>query len=127
MPSPHAGLIGGPDVDRATLESWMRQRKRFAGRGPDGPLDEPRPAAPRRITDKQIEQAVVTTPPNATHRSTRSLAQAAGLSQSAAVRTWHALALQPHRSETFKLSRDPLFVAKVGDIAGLYMAPPALL
>ncbi len=172
MPSTHVVLIGGSDVDRATLESWMRRRKtaqalamrarivlacaeagatnravaevlgvsrptvaiwrkRFAERGSDGLLDEPRPGAPRRITDEQVERAVVTTlesaPPNATHWSTRSLAQAVGLSQSAVVRIWHAFALQPHRSETFKLSRDPLFVDKVRDIVGLHMAPPPLL
>jgi len=112
-------------VSRQTVVTW---RKRFAKRGPDGLLDEPRPGAPRSITDEQVERAVVTTlegtPPNATHWSTRSLAQAVGLSQSAVVRIWHAFALQPHRSETFKLSRDPLFVDKVRDIVGLYMAPP---
>lgn len=98
-------------VSRPTVATW---RKRFAERGPDGLLDEPRPGAPRRISDEQIERAVVTTlestPANATHWSTRSLAQAVGLSQSGVVRIWHAFGLQPHRSETFKLSRDPLFV-----------------
>jgi transposase len=71
---------------------------------------------------------VVTTlegePPNATHWSTRALARAVGLSQSAVVRIWHAFALAPHRSETFKLSRDPLFIDKVRDIVGLYLNPP---
>ena len=103
-------------------------RRRFAERGPDGLLDEPRPGAPRSITDEQIERAVVTTlegePPNATHWSTRALARAVGLSQSAVVRIWHAFALAPHRSETFKLSRDPLFIDKVRDIVGLYLNPP---
>jgi transposase len=112
-------------VSRPTVATW---RKRFAERGPDGLLDEPRPGAPRRITDEQVERAVVTTlqstPSDATHWSTRSLAKAVGLSQSAVVRIWHAFALQPHRSETFKLSRDPLFVDKVRDIVGLYMNPP---
>jgi transposase len=112
-------------VSRPTVATW---RKRFARRGLDGLLDEPRPGAPRRITDEQVERAVITTlestPPNATHWSTRSLARAVGLSQSAVVRIWHAFALQPHRSETFKLSRDPLFVDKVRDIVGLYMNPP---
>ena len=69
-------------ISRPTVATW---RKRFAERGPDGLLDEPRPGAPRRITEAQIEQAVVTTfestPANATHWSTRSLAQAVGLSQ----------------------------------------------
>jgi transposase len=112
-------------VSRPTVAAW---RRRFAERGPDGLLDEPRPGRPRRITDEQVERAIVTTleaaPPNATHWSTRSLAKAVGLSQSAVVRIWHAFALQPHRCETFKLSRDPLFVDKVRDIVGLYMDPP---
>jgi transposase len=102
-------------VSRQTVATW---RRRFAER-PDGLLDEPRPGASRRITDAQIERAVVTTlestPANATHWSTRSLAQAVGLSQSAVVRIWHAFGLQPHRRETFKLSRDPPFVDKVRD------------
>ena len=112
-------------VNRQTVATW---RKRFAERGPDRLLDEPRPGAPRRITDEQVERAVVTTldatPANATHWSTRSLAEAVGLSQSAVVRIWRAFALQPHRTETSKPSRDPLFVDKVRDIVGLSMAPP---
>src|SRR4051812_22646837 len=112
-------------VSRPTVATW---RKRFAERGPDGLLDEPRPGAPCKITDEQVERAAVATleatPPNATHWSTRSLAAATGLSQSAVVRIWRAFALRPHRTETFKLSRDPLFVDKVRDIVGLYMAPP---
>ena len=112
-------------ASRLTVALW---RKRFAERGLDGLLDEPRPGAPRKITDEQIERAVVTTlegePPDATHWSTRSLAEVVGLSQSAVVRIWRAFALQPHRSETFKLSRDPLFIDKVRDIVGLYLNPP---
>jgi transposase len=112
-------------VSRPTVATW---RRRFAERGLDGLLDEPRSGRPRSITDEQVERAVVTTleaePGNATHWSTRSLAKTVGLSQSAVVRIWHAFALQPHRCETFKLSRDPLFVDKVRDIVGLYMAPP---
>ena len=112
-------------VSRLTVALW---RRRFVERGLDGLLDEPRPGAPRKISDAQIERAVVTTlegePPNATHWSTRSLAKAVGLSQSAVVRIWHAFALRPHRSETFKLSRDPLFIDKVRDIVGLYLNPP---
>jgi len=114
-----------PGVNRQTVAAW---RKRFAERGPDGLLDEPRPGTPRRITDEQVERAVVTTlestPPHATHWSTRSLAEAVELSQSAVVQIWRAFALQPHRTEAFKLSRDPLFVDKVRDIVGLYMALP---
>jgi transposase len=121
----NGGVAGALGVSRPTVATW---RRRFAARGPDGLLDEPRPGAPRRITDEQVERAVVTTleasPPNATHWSTRGLAAATGLSQTAVVRIWHAFALQPHRAETFKLSRDPLFVDKVRDIVGLYMNPP---
>ena len=121
----NGGVAQALGVSRPTVATW---RNRFAERGPDGLLDEPRPGAPRQITDAQIERAVVTTleatPPNATHWSSRGLAAATGLSQTAVVRIWRAFALQPHRAETFKLSRDPLFVDKVRDIVGLYMSPP---
>lgn len=94
----------------------------------DGLLDEPRPGAPRSITDAQVEQVVTLTlervPRDATHWSTRSMAKICGMSQSAISRIWRAFALQPHRTETFKLSRDPLFIDKVRDIVGLYMNPP---
>jgi transposase len=113
-------------VSRPTVALW---RRRFAEHGPDGLLDAPRPGAPRKITDAQVEQAVTTTleatPTDATHWSTRALAKAVGLSQSAVVRIWHAFGLQPHRWETFKLSQDPLFVDKMRDIVGLYLNPPA--
>jgi transposase len=102
--------------------------RRFAERGADGLLDEPRPGAPRKITDGQVERALTTTleatPADATHWSTRSLARATGLSQTAVCRIWRAFGLKPHRVETFKLSRDPLFVEKVRDIVGLYLSPP---
>jgi len=112
-------------VSRPTVTTW---RQRFAKRRLDGLLDEPRPGAPHTITDADVERAITltleTTPSDATHWSTRSLAQAAGLSQTAVARIWRAFALQPHRSEAFKLSHDPLFVEKVRDIVGLYLAPP---
>ncbi|HEY7617413.1 MAG TPA: IS630 family transposase [Terriglobales bacterium] len=112
-------------VTGATVGKW---RERFRQHGLEALTDEPRPGAPRRITDGQVEAAVTRTlesqPPGATHWSTRSLAKEVGLSQSAVVRIWHAFSLQPHRSETFKLSTDPMFVEKVRDIAGLYMNPP---
>ena len=89
---------------------------------------EPRPGAPRRISDDAVERAIrqtlESTPADATHWSTRSLAAASGLSRSTVHRIWRAFALQPHRSETFKLSTDPLFVEKVRDIVGLYLNPP---
>src|SRR5260370_23469285 len=94
----------------------------------EGISDEPRSGAPRKITDGQVEEAVTKTlesvPTAATHWSTRSLSQQVGLSQSAIVRIWHSFGLQPHRSETFKLSTDPYLVERVRDITGLYLNPP---
>ena len=93
-----------------------------------GLCDDPRPGTPRKITDTQVEEAVTQTleslPPAATHWSTRSLAEKVGLSQSSVVRIWHTFGLQLHRSETFKLSTDPLLVEKIRDIVGLYLNPP---
>lgn len=108
-----------------TVGKW---RARFCAQGVEGLLDEPRPGAPRQIGDEQVEQVIVktleTTPRAATQWSTRSMAKASGLSQTAVSRIWRAFGLQPHRSETFKLSRDPLFIEKVRDIVGLYLNPP---
>jgi len=90
--------------------------------------DEPRPGAPRQIGDAAVEQVLTWTlekrPHDATHGSTRSMAKRCGLSQSAVSRIWRAFALQPHRAETFQLSKDPLFIEKVRDIVGLYLNPP---
>lgn len=109
----------------ATVCKW---RGRFARKRLDGLLDEPRPGAPRSITDAEVERVVTLTletlPKNATHWSTRSMAAASGMSQTAVARIWRAFCLQPHRTETFKLSKDPLFVEKVRDIVGLYLDPP---
>ena len=108
-----------------TVGKW---RRRFLEQRLDGLLDEPRPGAPRKITDADVERVLTMTldamPTDATHWSTRSLARRVGLSQSAVSRIWRAFALQPHRIETFKLSTDPLFIEKVRDIVGLYMNPP---
>jgi transposase len=110
---------------KPTVGKW---RTRFLAQGLDGLLDEPRPGAPRKISDAEVERVVTATlesvPPDATHWSTRSMARHAGLSQSAVSRIWRAFALQPHRTETFKLSKDPLFIEKVRDIVGLYLNPP---
>ena len=110
---------------KPTVGKW---RARFVERRLDGLLDEPRPGAPRRITDAEVERVVTltleTTPDDATHWSTRAMAHRTGMSQSAISRIWRAFALQPHRTETFKLSRDPLFIEKVRDIVGLYLSPP---
>lgn len=108
-----------------TISKW---RGRFLRKRLDGLLDEPRPGTPRRLSDREVEKVLVrtleSTPKNATHWSTRSMAKACGLSRSSINRIWRAFALAPHRTETFKLSKDPLFVEKVRDIVGLYMAPP---
>src|ERR1700693_2081747 len=108
-----------------TVSKWWR---RFDERGLDGVLDEPRPGQPRKLSDAQIEEVIVRTleskPPAATHWSTRTMAQATGVNQTAISRIWRAFSLAPHRSETFKLSKDPLFIDKVRDIVGLYMNPP---
>ena len=113
------------DVSRLTVGKW---RHRFLDRGIDGLLDEARPGAPRKITDADVERVITLTleskPRAATHWSTRSMAEEVGLSQTAISRIWRAFSLQPHRTETFKLSNDPLFVDKVRDIVGLYMDPP---
>lgn len=112
-------------VAGATVGKW---RERFRVHRFDGLCDEPRSGAPRTITDAKIEDVLRRTleslPPNATQWSTRLMAQAIGLSQTAVVRAWHAFGLQPHRSETFKLSTDPYFIEKVRDIVGLYLNPP---
>jgi transposase len=112
-------------VTRQMVGKW---RQRFVVRRLDGLLDEPRPGAPRRISDADVERAITktleSTPRGATHWSTRSMAKATGMSQSAVSRIWRAFALQPHRSETFKLSKDPLFIEKVRDVVGLYLHPP---
>jgi transposase len=103
-------------------------RERFAAARLGGLSDEPRSGAPRRIGDEAVAALVTRTleamPAGATHRSRRSMAGAAGLSATTVGRVWRAFGLQPHRSETFKLSTDPAFVEKVRDIVGLYLAPP---
>jgi transposase len=113
-------------VRPATVGKW---RARFVRDRLEGLIDEPRPGTPRTVTDEQIERVVVqtleTTPRDATHWSTRSLAKATGLSRMTISRIWQAFRLQPHRSETFKLSPDPFLVDKVRDIVGLYVNPPA--
>jgi transposase len=112
-------------ITMPTVGKW---RTRFIDDRLEGLVDEPRPGAPRTITDAQVEEVITRTleskPVAATHWSTRGMAQATGLSQTAIVRIWQAFGLQPHRTETFKLSTDPLFVEKVRDVVGLYLNPP---
>jgi transposase len=112
-------------VTRVTAAAW---RRRFAERRLDGLRDEPRPGAPRTVTDQKVADVVTATlemlPAGRTHWSSRGMARASGLAPSTVQRIWKAFSLQPHRSETFKLSTDPLFVEKVRDIVGLYLNPP---
>ena len=114
---------------RVTIQTVGKWRCRFVQRRLDGLLDEPRPGTPRTLGDARVERLIATTlnelPRDATHWSTRSLARKLKLSQSTVSRVWRAFGLQPHRTETFKLSTDPLFIDKVRDIVGLYLNPPA--
>lgn len=113
---------------RVAPQTVCKWRQRFVAHRLDGLLDAPRPGTPRTVQDTEVErlitQTLETRPRQATHWSTRLMAQASGLSRSTVHRVWRAFGLQPHRTETFKLSTDPLFVEKVRDIVGLYLAPP---
>ena len=113
---------------RLTKQTIGKWRSRFLRQRLDGLLDEPRPGAPRRIGDADVERVMrltlETAPRDATHWSTRAMARRCGLSQTAVSRIWRAFSLRPHRVKTFKLSKDPLFIEKVRDIVGLYLNPP---
>lgn len=108
-----------------TVTKW---RKRFCQSRLEGLVDEPRPGAPRKISDMDVERVIAQTletkPANATHWSTRMLAKTTGFSQSTVSRIWRAFGLKPHRTDTFKLSSDPYFIEKVRDVVGLYLNPP---
>jgi len=127
--NPHSHIVikidPGPGVDPQTVGTW---RRRFVESRLDGLVDEPRPGAPRKITDEQVEAVVVATlertPADATHWSRASMAAQSGLSRSTVGRIWKAFGLRPHQVETFKLSTDPQFVDKVRDVVGLYLDPP---
>jgi len=113
-------------VNRKTVRRW---RARFLRERLDGLSDEPRPGVPRTISDARVEEVVVRTldqvPEGATHWSKRELARRAGISPSSVLRIWGAFGLQPWRTETFKVSPDPLLIDKIRDVVGLYLAPPA--
>ena len=124
----------GPDSTQIARElgvhpdTTRKWRQRFVAHGLEGLLDEPRPGQPRKLSDAHVEEVIRRTlenkPAGSTHWSTRTMAQATGLNQTAVSRIWRAFALQPQRSENFKLSKDPLFIDKVRDIVGLYVNPP---
>ena len=113
---------------RCSVGMVGKWHRRFLQARLEGLYDEPRPGAPRKVTDQEVEQVIIqtleTTPRGETHWSTRGLAKATGLSRMTISRIWHAFGLQPHRNDTFKLSPDPQLIEKVRDIVGLYMNPP---
>jgi transposase len=121
----NASVAAKVEVHPATVGKW---RARFLERRLDGLVDEPRPGAPRTISDDDVERVIVRTledkPTDATHWSTRDLAAKAGMSASSVGRIWAAFGLKPWLTDTFKLSEDPMFVEKVRDVVGLYMNPP---
>ena len=113
-------------ISRTTVVKW---RSRFLRDRLEGLADEPRPGAPRKISDEQVERVITATleqaPPGGdTHWSTRSMARQAGMSQTAISRIWRAFGLRPHFVQTWKLSADPQFIDKVRDVVGLYLDPP---
>ena len=112
---------------RVCVDTVGKWRSRFLEQGLEGLLDQPRSGRLRMIDDADVERVIAltleTTPRDATHWSTRSMARRSGLSHTTVSRIWRAFALQPHRTETFKLSADPLFIEKVRDIVGLYLDP----
>ena len=108
-----------------TVGKW---RARLVAARLAGLIDEPRPGAPRKLGDAEVEALVTRTletkPKEGTHWSTRGMAEAAGMSQSSVARIWRAFGLKPHLQDTFKLSADPQFIEKVRDVVGLYLSPP---
>ena len=113
-------------VSRTTVAKW---RSFFVRSRLEGLTDEPGPGRPRTISDEKVEQVVTAAleqaPPGGdTHWTTRSMARSAGVSQSTVARIWRTFGLKPHVMQTWKLSADPQFIAKVRDVVGLYLAPP---
>ena len=113
-------------TSRPTVQLW---RQRFLSLRLDGlKKDAPRPGRFPRITQQKInavvEATLRTTPADATHWSTRTMAKAQGLSEATVRRIWHRHNLKPHLIETFKLSRDKQFIEKLHDVVGLYLNPP---
>ena len=124
--APLTRVAGAGGVSRETVRKW---RVRFMDGRMGALADAPRPGKPRTITDEQVEVLVTRTltvkgPGQDSHWSTRTMAAEAGLSQSSVSRIWRAFGLKPHVVETWKLSADPEFIAKVRDVVGLYMSPP---
>jgi transposase len=126
-----ADSVPGTEVARLTGYTPVqvsRIRRRFAEEGVAGLLDKPRSGRPPEMTDAKSARIVALTlkapPAGLTHWSTRELAQRVGVSHMTVHRIWRAHALQPHRVETFKFSKDPLAEEKIRDVVGLYLNPP---
>ena len=122
----NAGVAEELGITRGTVATW---RGRFLSDRLEGLSDEPRPGAPRKVTDAQVDALIAKTvaeaPPNGdSHWTSRAMATASGLSQSTVARVWRAFGLTPHLVETGKLSTDPQFVDKVRDVVGVYLDPP---
>jgi hypothetical protein len=112
-------------VSRPTVIKW---RDRFTVEGVDGLADLPRSGRPKTIEDAQIIAATLDPPPESlavTHWSTRLLGRHLGVSDATVARAWRAYRVQPWRRGTFKFSTDPELEAKVRDVVGLYLDPPA--
>jgi transposase len=118
-------IVRRTQLSAPTVGKW---RQRFLKNRLIGLSESPRSGAPRRINDDKIQEVITATlekkPDHSTHWSTRTMAQRCGLSRQAVSRIWRAFGLKPHRSQTFTLSTDPLFVEKVRDVVGLYLDPP---
>jgi transposase len=113
-------------LSRPTVQLW-RQRflaLRLAGLEKDAPRPGRIPSIPEKTVQAVIEATLHTTPPNATHWSTRSMARAQGISPMSVQRIWKQHGLKPHLIRTFKVSRDKRFVEKLYDVVGLYLNPP---
>jgi transposase len=122
---PNGAIAARLGASRQSVITW---RGRFLAHRLEGLVDAPRSGAPPRVGDDAVEAMITRTlesqPEGTTHWSTRAMARQVGMSQTMVSRIWRAFGLQPHRSETFKLSRDPAFVDKVRDVVGLYLNPP---
>jgi len=111
---------------RLTVARWRNRfaTGRLAGIERDAPRGGRKPTSRSRVAQRIVEATTRTTPPGATHWSTRTLADALGVSRSMIHRVWQANGLKPHLVRTFKVSNDPHFVEKLVDVVGLYLAPP---
>jgi transposase len=120
----HVEIADELGVSVPTVLLW---RRRFKEHGLEGLADAPHPGRPRvygRDVRERILARTLTRPEGTTHWSTRRLAKEVGVSASTVARVWHDGRLKPHRTETFKFSRDPELIAKVTDVVGLYLDPP---